>query len=328
MFKQYKSFILSAGLALGIFSTSPAFSEETEPTSLSETTDEIQPTPDTTPDVSTTAPVEAVTDTNESPEATPETPSETPEMPVYVPEEVQNAQAADDTVSEDPLNPEETQATLTTIGADTTNVNVDTDTAAENLIDRLKPFRKGDKELAIGLGGSGYTDGFSFIASAVFAYYVINRLAPGLHIDYQATFGDVDYPQQLTIFPFVKFVLLRSARIAPYLLAGAGRTMAWAGADPELNTSTGEFYGYEAVSSWTLGMGGGVMIGLGKRARLQIELLAIHSIYDSDVWKDTPGIESTISWIDGVPTRTYRLTGERTKKLWYPAPSIWFSFIL
>ena len=200
----------------------------------------------------------------------------------------------------------------------------------DNRDDQGKPYGKGDMELAIGLGGSssGYDSGFTLSASAIFAYYVINRLAPGMEIDYLATFGDVKYPQSITLFPFVKFVLLRSLRFAPYLLVGGGRTLEWGGANPEINANTGALHGFSPVSSWVTGIGGGAMIGIGSRARLQLQLLAMHRVYDSPVWKEL-SLEQTTEWdANGIPTTTYSLTGDRTKRLWYPAPSIWFSFAL
>ncbi|MBN2718269.1 MAG: hypothetical protein JXX14_20660 [Deltaproteobacteria bacterium] len=255
------------------------------------------------------------------------------EITAYVPGE---APLPADVLSEDPLDADETSATMAVIGVSQTETDAamgsseEMDAAVANLLEQLKPYGKGDMELAVGLGGArvGYGDGFMLTVSAVFAYYVFNRLAPGLEMDYVAVFGEVKYPQSLTLFPFVKFVPVRSSRFAPYLLLGGGRTMEWGGAERPVNTTTGEINGFLAVSSWVTGMGGGVMIGIGSRAHLQLQLLAMHRAYDENIWREINVARVVERDAAGNPVVTFEAVGERTDSLWYPSPSIWFSFSL
>jgi hypothetical protein len=256
-----------------------------------------------------------------------------PEITGYSPAE---APLDSSVLSEDPLDPAETAATMAVIGkgaeaetdADTTETR-DASMPASELSARELPFGKGEMSLAVGLGGYG-SDGFTLTAGAIFDYYVIDRLAPGMDITYQATFGDVKHPQDLSLFPYLKYILIRSNRIAPYLLAGGGRSLEWGGAARELNARTGEFYGYAPVGSWFTGMGGGIIIGVGMRLRIQVQLLAMYRISDEEIWTDAPDVEAvTVRDAAGNPiATTYRLSGEKVKRHWYPAPSFWLSFAL
>ncbi|MBN2526512.1 MAG: hypothetical protein JXR76_08965 [Deltaproteobacteria bacterium] len=249
----------------------------------------------------------------------PGVPDANPEMTGY---DAAEAPPDAEVLDEDPLDAEETAATMAVIGVDDANVPGESSTRTAELIESLKPYGKGDMELSVGIGGRG-GDGFTLAASAVFAYYVIDRLAPGMEMDYQVTFADVKYPQSLTLFPFVKFVLIRAFKVAPYLLVGGGRTFEWGGADTSYDSVTGEFNGYSAVSSWVTGVGGGVMIGMGNRVRIQIQLLAMYRVLDEKIWRDARVVPVT----DNSGT-TYILSGERTDRYWYPAPSFWLSFVL
>lgn len=138
------------------------------------------------------------------------------------------------------------------------------------------PFAKGDMELGFGLGGWGGNGYFSLAVGASFAYYVVPRLAPGLSIEYQTIFGDLEYPQSLTTLPFLKFVLIRSRAFAPYLVAAAGRDFQWAGTDNPEN-------GYAAVGSWIVGGGVGAHIGMGANFALNLEVLFLYYFFDETV---------------------------------------------
>ena len=259
--------------------------------------------------------------------------SEAPEITGYSPAE---APLDSDVLSEDPLDPEETAATIAVIkkGAEAeTEADTTTTGAASMPVSeppaRGLPFGKGEMSLAVGLGGYG-SDGFTLTAGAIFDYYVIDRLAPGMEITYQATFGDVKHPQDLSLFPYLKYVFIRSNRIAPYLLVGGGRTLEWGGAAPELNARTGEFNGYAPVGSWFTGLGGGIIIGVGMRLRIQVQLLAMYRVFDEEIWSDSPAVEAVaVRDATGIPiATTYRLSGDKVKRHWYPAPSFWISFAL
>lgn len=228
-------------------------------------------------------------------------------------------------LNEDPLDDAETDATMAVVMVD---VPADASAEIDALLDDMKPFAKGDMELSIGIGGAGGTGSFSLSAGAVFAYYVQNRFAPGLEIAYRATWGDYVYPQSLTLFPFLKYVLVRSKKFAPYVLAGGGRTFEWAGVDNGFNPLTGEFKGFEAVSAWVVGFGGGLMIGVGARLKIQIQLLAVYQMLDKKIRRDVT-IEA-IYEVDanGNIVVRYEETGKRTDKYWIPCPSFWLSFAL
>ncbi|MBN2344327.1 MAG: hypothetical protein JXX29_23530 [Deltaproteobacteria bacterium] len=247
--------------------------------------------------------------------------------------------AAPAALQEDPLDEAETNDTLAVIGAATpasseaeapqvTAAQADVPLDVNDMLEQFRPYGQGDMELSIGIGGSGAGGGFTLSASALFAYYVVNRLAPGLEIDYLARWGDVKYPQSFTLFPFLKFVLIRSHQFAPYLLVGGGRTMAWGGGDGIVDSETGDFSGIKAVGSWVTGMGGGFMIGIGARMRIQIQLLAMHRVYDEKIRLEPYIEQTTFLDADGNLSYQYSLEGEETDKLWYPAPSFWFSFAL
>lgn len=136
-------------------------------------------------------------------------------------------------------------------------------------LDDGKPFAKGDMEPGFGLGFLGYGDLFYMSIGGSFAYYVVNRLAPGLEVSYGTDFGSADIPDSVTLLPFLKFVILRNARFAPYLIALAGREF--------------EFNGYNAVHSWIVGGGAGVHIGIGEHVAIRIQLTFQHHWYDDAV---------------------------------------------
>ena len=131
----------------------------------------------------------------------------------------------------------------------------------------FRPYGKGEMGLSIMLGAGGLGDYFTLSIGASFEYYVIARLAPGLMIIYSATWGDYEYPQSLWTMPFLKFVLIRSNKFAPYIIAGAGRDFEWGGTDDPTK-------GYKAVSSWFGGPGGGAHIGIGAHVRLNLMIMA------------------------------------------------------
>jgi len=149
------------------------------------------------------------------------------------------------------------------------------DISLEDLPDD-RPFAKGDMELGLGLGGWGNGDQFTLTVGGTFAYYVVNRLAPGLQLNYQTSFGDLEYPQSITTLPFLKFVLIRSMKFAPYLIVAGGREFQWGGTD---NPSKG----FKAVGSWIIGGGAGAHVGIGAHFALKLQVLALHYTFDKKI---------------------------------------------
>ncbi|MCP4603853.1 MAG: hypothetical protein GY847_25595 [Proteobacteria bacterium] len=152
------------------------------------------------------------------------------------------------------------------------------------------PFAKGINEAGLNFAMAGSGDYFYFGAVPQYAYYVIDRLAPGIQLWYTHIFLSRDYgydePHTLTILPFLKFVILRSRSVAPYIFVTAGYQFEW-GSD-------------NAVNAWTLGGGGGVHVGLTEHVFLNIQLLAqyywyrntkIYEYADNRVFKDKDGMK-------------------------------------
>jgi hypothetical protein len=136
---------------------------------------------------------------------------------------------------------------------------------AEDLPDG-KPFAKGDMEPGVGLAFAGYDGDYYMIIGASFAYYVVNHFAPGLEVSYGTDFGSANIPDSVTLLPFAKFVILRSTKFAPYLIALGGREF--------------QFNGYNSVHSWIVGGGAGMHIGLGEHIALKIQVTFQHHWYD------------------------------------------------
>jgi hypothetical protein len=131
-------------------------------------------------------------------------------------------------------------------------------------------FVPGTQEAALGLATAGSGDYFYFGASGLYAYYVIKGLAPGIEVQYAHIFSDFDYPDSLSLMPFLKYAFTVSETVAPYLIIGGGRQFEW-GATPS----------YYQADSWFLGGGIGAHIGLGERWAIKIQVLFLHHWYDS-----------------------------------------------
>ncbi len=141
-----------------------------------------------------------------------------------------------------------------------------------------EPFSKGDMEAGLGLGAAGVGDYFHLTLRGFFAYYIFDRLAPGLDLGYTHMFGDdtvsrgrykikIDLPDSLLLMPFVKYVFFQSGSFFPYVVVSGGRQFEW-GAD-------------EAASGWTVGGGLGAHVRVAGRVQFRIQLLALHYWYDS-----------------------------------------------
>lgn len=129
-----------------------------------------------------------------------------------------------------------------------------------------RPFAQGDMEPGAGFGFAGYGSLYYMMIGASFAYYVVNGFAPGLGIQYGTDFGSADVPDDVTILPFAKFVMYRSPKFAPYVIALGGREFEFAGESP--------------VHSWIVGGGLGAHIGFGRHFSLRIEVTFQHHWYD------------------------------------------------
>jgi hypothetical protein len=139
-----------------------------------------------------------------------------------------------------------------------------------------KPYGKGAMEIGAILGAGGSTDYFSLAIGANFAYFLVPRLALGIDVLYSATWGSLKYPQGLLVIPFLKFMILRSKKVSPFIISGGGREFQWGGTDNPAK-------GYSAVSAWIFEIGGGVVIGVGQKVGLTIQLLTRYYAFDEDV---------------------------------------------
>jgi hypothetical protein len=140
-------------------------------------------------------------------------------------------------------------------------------------IDDGMPFAKGDIELGLGLGGYGAGDYFQLLVGGAFSYYVVNRLAPGIDIQYNMVFSDdYRYPDSFTLLPTLKFVILRNARFAPYIVAAGGYEFQWGG-------SKNPFEGIREADAWIAGGGAGAHIGIGDHFALTVQILALYYWY-------------------------------------------------
>ena len=133
------------------------------------------------------------------------------------------------------------------------------------------PYAKGDSEAALDIALAGSGEDFYFGVGPSYAYYVVNRLAVGAYLQYTHIFAnthyDYRYPESMAVLPFLKFAILRSRAVSPYLLVIGGYE--------------GEWGSRSATNGWALGLGGGVHVGLGKSFAINIQLIALHTWYDS-----------------------------------------------
>jgi hypothetical protein len=129
-------------------------------------------------------------------------------------------------------------------------------------------YAKGDMEtsLSFSLSGDGNVNYLGF--SAKFAYYLMDRLAPGIDFRYTNIIGEdavpYSYPDTITLLPFLKFVLSRK-QVAPYILGEGGYEWQWGG--------------NSAANAWILGLGAGVNVAVSKHVLINIELTALHYWY-------------------------------------------------
>ena len=139
------------------------------------------------------------------------------------------------------------------------------------------PFAKGDMEAGFGFALAGSGDEFWLGIGGSYAYYMANRFALGIDLSYTHVFSDkeykvanetysYDYPDSLRFLPLVKFVLMRSRSVAPFLFVTGGYETQW-----------GTDY---ATDSWILGGGGGVHIGIGERFTINVQIYALHHWYN------------------------------------------------
>ncbi len=129
-------------------------------------------------------------------------------------------------------------------------------------------YSKGDMETSLGLSlaGDGNANYLGFTAK--FAYFVMDRLAPGLDLRYTGVVGEskteYGYADSMTLLPLLKFVLARK-QVAPYIFATGGYEWQWGAKS--------------AANAWILGLGGGVNVSVSKHVLINIELSALHYWY-------------------------------------------------
>lgn len=157
--------------------------------------------------------------------------------------------------------------TLTVDGAAPPTADLATEDAsvpAKKLI-----YLKGNKEAGVSLAMAGSGDYFYFGAGASFDYFVMDRLAPGMTVQYTHIFLSQDFgydePHTVTLLPFLKFVITQSGTIAPYLMLAGGYQFEW-----------GSKY---AVNAGIFGGGAGVNVGITEHVALNIQLLALYYWY-------------------------------------------------
>jgi len=208
-------------------------------------------------------------------EAPQESTTSNPESGGEAPQEVEDAGASLETEgagAEQPMEaPESNDADgdATEVAATPEASAIDESQFEDMKTPEVEPFAKGDMEAALNLAMAGSGDYFYFGAGASYSYYVIDRLAPGIEINYTHVFLNQDFgysePNTITMLPFLKFVVMRSRSVAPYLIAAGGYQAEW-GSDV-------------ATNAWIAGGGGGVHVGLGKHFALNIQLLALYYWY-------------------------------------------------
>jgi hypothetical protein len=84
------------------------------------------------------------------------------------------------------------------------------------------------------------------------------------------------------LLPFLKFVVLRSQKFAPYLIVTGGREFQWGGTDNPAK-------GYSAVGSWLAGGGAGAHIGVGAHLAIKLQILALYCWYDETIVRYSGG---------------------------------------
>lgn len=196
---------------------------------------------------------------------------DTPHSGVPDPEDEGDSRSEpDQVVEQDDEQAEESGAQgLPAVAVESVSEPIDESQFEEMPKPEVLPFAKGDMEAALNLAMAGSGDYFYFGAGGSYAYYIIDRLAPGVEVNYTHVFLNQDFgydePNTLTMMPFLKFVVMRSRSVAPYLVATGGYQVEW-GSDV-------------ATSAWIVGGGGGVHVGLGKHFALNIQLVALYYWY-------------------------------------------------
>ena len=124
---------------------------------------------------------------------------------------------------------------------------------------RSRPFGQGVFDLggAAAFGASS-TGGFQMTLGVNAGYFVLPGFEPGVQAD--VTFGS-EIDSQITLLPFLRWMLFRSWGFTPYLKGVAGGLFVMASD--------------RTVKMGLVGGGGGLVIGLGGRLALNLEFLAL-----------------------------------------------------
>ncbi len=159
-------------------------------------------------------------------------------------------------------------------GADIDHPMINEDEFEDVETDDGLPFAKGDMEPGAGLGVWGNSDVFILTLSGSFAYYVINQLAPGIELQYTVFFADeYEYPQSVTLLPFLKYVFLRQGVFLPFIVATGGREFQWAG-------SSDPTKGVKPTHGWIAGAGAGSYMAISQSVFLKIQFTFLYYWYD------------------------------------------------
>ncbi len=144
------------------------------------------------------------------------------------------------------------------------------------------PYEKGDMEadLSVALAGTG--NDFYFGVAGSWGYYVANRFALGMTIQYTHIFSDSKYdykpPESLMFLPFLKFAITRSKSVSPYVFVTGGYEGRW--------THNAKEGFLSSPNAWLIGAGGGVHVGITKNLAINIKLLGAHKWYsDTQVYR-------------------------------------------
>jgi hypothetical protein len=140
-----------------------------------------------------------------------------------------------------------------------------------------RPFRQGQLDFggALGIGSTG--QGIAFTVGLNVGYFVLNGLEPGIYAD--VTFGSgVD--TQMSVLPFVRWMLYRSRRLSPYL-----------------KVQGGGLWFVNGPSTPLIGGGGGIVVGLRGRLGLNLEFIALrltNCSFVDECWRYNGGVSLSV----------------------------------
>jgi hypothetical protein len=244
--------------------------------SRAEDTDTPKITKDTPAENSTPPQADKDTTKNEEPDSTKPSAADKPNetAPIQDSPPVAAAEAK-------PVESQSTPSETPGDGEQTVVVQQNTPPAAKAPKEKL-PYEKGDMEadLSVALAGTG--NDFYFGLAGSWGYYVANRFALGITLQYTHIFSDSKYdykpPESLMFLPFLKFTITRSKSVAPYVFVTGGYEGRW--------THNAKEGFLSSPNAWLIGAGGGVYVGITKNLAINIKLLGAYKWYsDTQVYR-------------------------------------------